>query len=263
MNNKSNMSRHRTTAVASVILCLGAGAIFAQDAAAPAAPAPPPKWDTTAAAAFTLTRGNTESFLATLSLETKRKWAHDELAFGISGGYGENTDTKTKVISKTAQFVQGYGQYNRLFTERLYGGLRLDGQYDGIAGVDYRFKVSPMMGYYLVKTPKTTLAVEAGPSLIYEHLAGVPAHGYWAARFGERFEHKLTPSTKIWQSLDYYPQVDRWTEKYLLVGELGIDTAINKHWSLRVVFQDIYDSEPSPGRKNNDMRLMAGTAYKF
>ena len=50
------------------------------------------------------------------------------------------------VNTKNTEFVQGYGQYNRLFSDRFYGGLRLDGQYDGIAGVDYRFKVSPHGG---------------------------------------------------------------------------------------------------------------------
>jgi hypothetical protein len=30
-----------------------------------------------------------------------------------------------------------------------------------------------------------------------------------------------------------------------------------------VVFQAIYDSVPTNGRKANDIRLIAGTAYKF
>jgi hypothetical protein len=27
--------------------------------------------------------------------------------------------------------------------------------------------------------------------------------------------------------------------------------------------QDVYNSQPATGRKNNDLRLIAGTAYKF
>ena len=54
-----------------------------------------------------------------------------------------------------------------------------------------------------------------------------------------------------------------WSNNYLVNSEAGIDTAITKHWSLRVVFQDMYASEPATGRKNNDIRLLAGTAYKF
>ena len=231
-------------------------------AAESAAPADAPKgWETTAAAALTLTRGNSETLLATVSLDTKRKWEKDEAYLGISGGYGEST--VNGVNEKNTEFLQGYGQYNRLFTDRFYGALRLDGQYDGIAGIEYRFKVSPIAGYYLIKNDKMTLAAEAGPSLIYEHLEGQHSHGYWAARLAERFEYKLTATTRVWESLEYLPKVDDWAKNYLLNFEAGIETAITKQWSLRVVFQDQYASQPATGREQNDMRLLAGTAYKF
>ncbi len=80
---------------------------------------------------------------------------------------------------------------------------------------------------------------------------------------GEQFERKISPTTIVWQSLDYVARLDRWDKKYVLTGEVGIDTAITKKWSLRAVFQDIYDALPAVGRKHNDMRLLAGTAYKF
>ena len=70
-------------------------------------------WESTAAAAATLTRGNSETFLATLSLDTKRKWESDEVALGVSGGYGDST--VNDVNTKNTEFLQGYGQYNRLF----------------------------------------------------------------------------------------------------------------------------------------------------
>jgi putative salt-induced outer membrane protein YdiY len=243
-------------------LLVGCAIASAQEAAA--VPPPPPEtlaWVTTAAAGLTLTRGNSESFLATMSLDTKRKWPKDEVFLGASGGYGDST--VNDVNSKNTEFVQGYGQYNHLFTDRFYAGLRLDGQYDGIAGIEYRFKVSPMAGYYLIKNDKMTLAAEGGPSLIAEHLDGEQAHAYWAARLAERFEYKLTATTRLWESLEYLPKVDDWAQNYLLNFEAGIETAINKHWSLRVVFQDQYASQPASGRKNNDLRLLAGTAYKF
>jgi putative salt-induced outer membrane protein YdiY len=245
-------------------LLVGCGITSARGQAAAAPPPPPPEtlaWVSTAAAGVTLTRGNSDTFLATISLDTKRKWEKDEVYLGATGGYGNNS--VNDVETTTTEFVQGFGQYNHLFTDRFYAGLRLDGQYDGIAGIDYRFKVSPMAGYYLIKNDKMTLAAEAGPTLIEEHLEGEQAHGYWAARLAERFDYKLTDTTKLWESLEYLPKVDDWANNYLLNLEIGIDTAINKHWSLRVVFQDQYASQPASGKKQNDLRLIAGTAYKF
>jgi putative salt-induced outer membrane protein YdiY len=264
MKTLKNSGGRRAAFLAAAVTCLGTGVTYAQQAPVAAAPPPPPPpkgWESSAAASLALTSGNSESFMVTLSLDTKRKWEQDELAFGISGGYGESK--ANDVYSKNTEFVQGFGQYNHLFTERFYVGLRLDGQYDGIAGIDYRFKISPMAGYYLIKDEKMSLAVEAGPALVLENLRNEPARSYWAARFAERFEYKITATTKVWEMLEYIPQIDRWSENYLLNAEVGIDTAITKAWSLRVVFQDNYASEPAPGKKNNDLRLLAGTAYKF
>jgi putative salt-induced outer membrane protein YdiY len=258
MTKKKCAGSRRAIALAAVLVFVGLELGYAADGAAAA---PKKGWESSAAVGLTLTRGNSETFLATLSLETKRKWERDEVALGISGGYGESTSND--IYSKNTEFLQAYGQFNHLFTERFYGSLRLDGQYDGIAGIDYRFKVSPLVGYYLIKNDKMTLAAEGGPSLIMEHLDGQSSHAYWAARAAERFEYKLSATTKVWESLEYLPKVDDWTENYLLNFEAGIDTAITKNWSLRVVFQDQYASQPAPGRKQNDLRLLAGTAYKF
>lgn len=259
MIERKTQKNRQALILAATFICVSSG-LKAADSATPTEP-PPSKWDTTAAAAATLTRGNSETFLATLSLDTKRKWEKDEADLGASGGYG---DSKVNgATTKNTEFLQGYGQYNHLFTDRFYGGLRLDGQYDGIAGIEYRFRVSPMVGYYLIKNDRMTLAGEAGPALIYEHLKGESPRGYWAARLAERFDYKLTATTKVWESLEYLPKVDDWSKNYLLNFEAGVDTAITKTWSLRVVFQDQYASEPASGRKQNDMRLLAGTAYKF
>ncbi len=232
--------------------------VQAEQATTPtAAPPSTNRWETTAAVGFTLTRGNSETLLATLSLDTKRKWDRNEAGFGIAGGYGEDHDVNN------TEFVNAFGQYNRLVTERFYGGLRADFSYDGIADLSYRVTISPLAGYYLIKETKTTLALEAGPSVVFEKYEGQSEDTYAGLRIADRFEHKLSASTKLWQSATYIPQVDRWADKYVITFEAGIDAAITKQWSLRVVFQDIYDSEPVSGNDHNDIRLIAGTAYKF
>jgi putative salt-induced outer membrane protein YdiY len=255
-----NIHRNRNyTALTLIAGVLGAGLVGSLAQAQVASPAEPKKsvWETTAAAGLTLTRGNSDTLLTTVSLDTQRKWPSDEILAGIAGGYGKSDGVKN------TEFIKGYAQYNRLFNERLYGGIRLDASYDGIANLDYRLSLSPLLGYYLIKEAKTTLAVEAGPSLVLEKYKGQSSESYLGARFGERFEHQLTDTTRIWQSLGYVPRVDRWAEKYLLTAEVGIEAAITKQWSLRVVGQDIYDSQPLAGNKKNDLRLIAGTAYKF
>jgi len=192
-----------------------------------------------------------------MTLDTKRKWKENELAFGAAGGYGTDKDVKN------TEYFTAFGQYNRLFTERFYAGYRTSFNYDGIAGLSYRITTGPLAGYYLVKATNTTLTVEAGPSVVFQKYQGQGENTYYGFRLGQHFEHKLTASTKIWEDVSYVPDVERWSEKYTVTAEAGIDAAINKHWSLRVVFQDIYEGEPANDRLKNDARLIAGTAFKF
>lgn len=241
-------------------LIIGTSLASAQEQKIAATNAPPPPknpWETTAAAGFTLTRGNSQTMLGTLSLDSRRKWDSNEVSFGIGAGYGKDHDVEN------TEFATAFGQYNRLFTERFYAGFRVSYNYDGIADLSYRVTVGPLAGYYLVKATNTALTVEAGPSVVFEKFRNQSENTYVGLRLAERFEQKLSATTKFWQSLSYVPEVDKWTDKYIITGEAGIDAAITKKWSLRVVFQEIYDSRPANGREHNDERLIAGTAYKF
>ena len=131
---ENNTGRRRAIGLAAALACMG-GVLTAAESPAP--PEAHKGWETTAAAGATLTRGNSETFLATMSLDTQRKWVQDEALLGISGGYGESK--VNGVNTKNTEFLQGFGQYNHLFTERFYGALRLDGKYDDIAGTAYKF----------------------------------------------------------------------------------------------------------------------------
>src|SRR5689334_20978978 len=114
-------------------------AALATSTFAQSAPTAPPNtgWITTAAFGFTLAKGNTDNMLATGNLLTSKKWGQNELDLGIDGTYGETDGVRS------AGNIHAFGQYNRLFTERFFGLLRLDGVNDSIADVDYRITLSP------------------------------------------------------------------------------------------------------------------------
>ncbi|MBN2506581.1 MAG: DUF481 domain-containing protein [Verrucomicrobia bacterium] len=239
---------------------------MAQAPAAAKEPEKPKGWESAAAAGFSMTKGNSDNFLATLTINTSRKWERDEVLLGAGAGYGENKIVKHKDPSdgektKTQDYLMGFGQWNHLFTERLYGGLRLDALHDSVAGIEYRFTLSPILGYYFVKAPRTTLAGEVGPSFLYEKRGG-DSKGYMGLRFAERFEHKFSDRARLWQTLEYIPQVDDF-DNYLVNFELGASTKITESIGLRVVFQDNYVSQPAPHRKCNDIKLVAGMDYTF
>ena len=251
---------------------LAAAIVFIFNTALHAAAPITNKWDASVAAGGTLTRGNSETFLSTLTFKAVRKWTNNEVLLGAAGSYGENTSEVTENTAggnpikrdrttTSAANSAAYSQFNHSFTESIYGGGRVDFVHDAIAELKYRVTVSPLAGYYLMKNPTTKLSIEFGPSGVFER-QGKENNQYAALRFGERFEHKFTPKNKVWQAFDYIPQVNRWGN-YLLVAEIGGEAAFTEQFSLRAVVQDTYDNQPANHRKKNDLKLITSLVYKF
>lgn len=235
------------------------GVVFAATVCTVGAQAPTaetqPKWDTSAALGFTLTRGNSDTLLFTGNIVTGKKWDQNEASLGADATYGENDG------DKNAESLHGFAQYNRLFTDRAYGYLRVDGLHDAVADIEYRFTLSPGLGYYFIKKENTKLSGEVGPAFIYEK-QGDDTTGYFTLRLAERFDHKLNDRVKIWQSLEILPQVDDF-DNYIVNAEVGIESSLTKKLSLRAYVQDSYDNQPAPDRKKNDLKLVTALAYKF
>ncbi|MGH7991072.1 MAG: DUF481 domain-containing protein, partial [Limisphaerales bacterium] len=102
-------------------------------------------WDSSASLGLTLTRGNSDTTLLTVNVLTDRKDNTNEWSFGADATYGNNDGVEN------AEILHGFGQWNHLFTERLYGYVRAEGLHDGIADIKYRATVGPGAGYYFLK----------------------------------------------------------------------------------------------------------------
>jgi hypothetical protein len=243
-------------------LLLSTGYLRADDAATNAPPKP--HWESIASADLTMTRGNSHTFLGAITINSTRKSPSEEFLLGGSAGYGDTTTKQTdgsEVKTETANFLKGYGQWNHLFSERLYAGLRFDAVRDQIADIHYRFTVSPLAGYYFIKQTNVFLSGEVGPAYVNQDLGGVTSD-YIALRLGDRFEYKFKNGAKIWETLDWLPQVDKF-DNWIANAEVGISAPISKALDLRLVLQDTYNNRPANNRLKNDMKLLAGIGVKF
>jgi putative salt-induced outer membrane protein YdiY len=131
-----------------------------------------------------------------------------------------------------------------------------------VASLAYRVTVSPMAGYYFIKTTNSFLSGEIGPSLVDEKYFDQSASTYWGARLGERGEHKFAGGAKVWESVEYIPKVDDFNN-YLVNAEAGVSAPISKSLSLTLVMDDTYKSVPATGKEKNDFKLLAGLSYHF
>lgn len=231
------------------------------------------KWESTIAAGATLTRGNSETFLGTITAGTGKKWDQNEVALGADVAYGTTT-TEVKNPNPppphtfshdetTAETLHGFGQYNRLFNERLYGLGRIDGLHDGVADIDYRLTLSVGAGYYFIKTKETQLSGELGPGYIFQRLGGHDDN-FATLRLADKFNQALSDRARLWQTAEILPQVDH-PKNFIVNFEIGVEADLNasKKLSLRVYLDDTYNNVPAAGRKKNDLKLVAAVAYKF
>jgi putative salt-induced outer membrane protein YdiY len=215
-----------------------------------------PAWESSIGLGFTLTRGNSDTLLATGNIQTHKKTLEDEISLGADGAYGEN-DSVQNVNS-----AHGFSQYNHLFSERFFGYLRADALHDEIADLQYRVTLSPGAGYYFLRQTNTSLAGEFGPAMVFERL-GDDDNNYVTLRLAERFEHKFTENNaRVWESVEFLPQVNDFNN-FVVNAEVGLEAAVYKKISLQAYLQDNFVNEPAPGRQQNDLRIVSGLKYKF
>jgi putative salt-induced outer membrane protein YdiY len=212
-------------------------------------------WNNSISAGATVVRGNTDTTLITADYQAAKKTAKDEYAAMASAAYGEQNGVQT------VDSYKGSFQWNHLFSERFYDYLRADGLHDYIANVNYRFTGGPGLGYYLLKQTNTALSVEGGVNYEAQELGDVNEN-FATVRLADKFEHRINDHARIWQTVEIFPEVDKW-DNYVVNFEIGAEASFTKSLSLKAYVDDNYENEPALQHEKNDVRLMAGVAYKF
>lgn len=212
-------------------------------------------WEVTGAAGLSWADGNSQSVAYSLQLLASRITPDNELYLGGDYFFAESKGAATTDSLKLS------AQYNHLAGERFYYGAT--GQYltDHVADLDYRIDVGGLLGWYFIKTERDSLAVEFGPGYTWEK-QGRTSSDYVNLRFAQRFEHKLGPGAKLWQSVAFIPEAGDFSN-HLITGEIGLDTRVTDHWSVRTFLRYQRDNTPALGREKDDLSLMLGVGYSL
>ncbi len=219
-------------------------------------------WKSTAGINVAITRGNSSSTLVGGNILTGRKWDQNELSFGLDGAYGKANG------AKNVENFGGFGQYNRLLTDRWYLYAHGDIRRDTIAAINYRATLSPGVGYYFIKGADTTLSLEAGPGVVFEKFKGASERSYFTLRVGEKFTHKFNEHVSLTQYAEYQPQIDDFGN-YVVDAGATLSAKIVGNLAATLTLRDIYRSHPAPSTPpapahvKNDVQILAGLAYSF
>ena len=211
-------------------------------------------WETEINAGLNLTDGNSETLMGNIGYDTKKVSGANETSLSADYSYGE-TDNETTTDAATAEL-----QYKRAFEGAWYGYGAANYLYDDIAMVDYRVMLGPGLGYRLIEKDNVKMNVEFGVVWVTEDVAGVD-DDYTAIRAAQTYERQLNDNAKVWQSVEYVPDVDD-SENYIVNASIGIDSKISENMALRLEANNRFDNSPGVGLEDNDLQVIAGLVFK-
>jgi putative salt-induced outer membrane protein YdiY len=225
----------------------------------PADPCAPKKnkedWDLSAAFGLNATQGNVRSNLLTGTFTAQQEKNNDLWFFYATGAQGEqqNKTGADQVKRTTQEFGRGDAEYKNLLSDKAFLGIGTTALTDQVAKISYRAILNPLMGYFLVKDDDVKLSVEAGPSYLFQKQGGVKDN-YLAPRVADRFDWKLSETSKLFQTAEVYFNTQD-SEDTLINGEVGVEAALNSRLALVVSVKDRFDNVPAAGIKRNDVIL--------
>jgi putative salt-induced outer membrane protein len=219
---------------------------------------PPPGWRAKVGAGLSFTGGNKDSRNVSLSFEavydpkTKNLFKADGLwirteSDGELSADRVNAGTRDEyTISKRAY----------LFGEARYLRDRFK---------DLTYLVTPLagLGYRLVDSEKTALAVDIGVGGAFEKLIDHDATSDGSFRVGQSFSVTLSPSAKVTQSAwGLWKMSD--TEDAFYHFEAALAVSIARRLELQIGFFDDYKNKPAdPSLQKNDTAFVANLVFKL
>ncbi len=212
------------------------------------------------------TAGNSQTFSFTTGMNAARVTNTDKTTVYFTAV--KASSTINGVSADTAQAARGGWAYNHDVDSRLFLSTFNDYEYDKFQGLNLRVDFGGGLGYTLIKSDTTLLAIQAGAD--YNHssfmqgtvgVASPPSSSaelYW----GDDYSLKLNKATSLVQSFRMFNNVSQ-LGLYRMNFDAGATTQLKKWLTWNVTLSDRYLSDPVPGRKTNDIIYSTGVGVAF
>ncbi len=230
-------------------------------------------WTGGANAGFSVARGNSQTENLALAFNGVHASLNDKITLYESSIYTRNDLASPSIVANltTAGF-----RYDRNLMSKLFVFGAADYMSNALQFLDLRQVYTGGFGYHAIKTDKTILDFLGGLNYTHETYSNgtpIPGTGAFvsygltnrliAMTLGEELNQKLGKSTVLTQSVDFYPDLQKYRGEYRFNFLLGTVTKINKWFGWQNQFGDIYVSNPPIGAKKNDVLLTTGLNISF
>jgi putative salt-induced outer membrane protein YdiY len=207
-----------------------------------------------------LARGNSDTTNLALGFNADRKTTTDEWIINAAGIYStSNTDN---INTTTANAFGGSIRYDHNLTPRLFAFGLFAGLYDHLQLLNERISPNGGLGYHLIASKMTTLDILGGIGYTYENYFTGETNNIINATVGEELTHKFNATTTITERLYFYPYLNQ-NGNYRGTFDFGLASKFYRSLTWNLNFGDIYNSQPVPGKKDNDLLLTTGLGLTF
>ena len=233
------------------------GALIVGTTSLMAAEAP---WTQSFSLGLNVSKGNSESTQVASGYDGLKKFDRSELQLKANINYGDNTKGST-----TTKSNDNYGfeaDYRHEIKNHFYWLLNASYKVDNVASLNYRINIGPGLGYRFIDTPLTSLNTEAGLGYLGQKYDRTPQDDALAYRAAEKFKHKLTEKSSVYQLVEILGDVSE-GDNWILKNEIGVTSSLAGNFSLKSSVSDTYTNDPALGKKQNDMTIMTMLVYSF
>ena len=240
------------------ILSVLLGSFVVASAAFAQAPAPSSMYSGNFGGGLAVTNGNTNT-----------------RSFNLSGAIVRDPKTRN-VIKGTASYLRG-SQNDLLnldrtainmrdeysISQRTYTFGQLDYVRDQFKQMIFFWAPTAGVGYKLINTDRTQLAVDGGAGGVLEKNPGIPSSKSGSLTAGHRFQRKISSTaalteglSSVWKTSDFGDSLTNFSA--------GLTTAVSGKLQLKLEFVDSYKNRPPTiSIKKNDTAFVTTFAMKF
>ena len=176
-------------------------------------------------------------------------------------GVDESEDRSRRI---TGDELRGFIRQEHDVSPRVFAFGSLDAEHDGIEELAFRLIPKLGVGYKIVNTEKSYLAVDAGLAFVYESFYAPKHNAFAALALGAEHRWKLPWLGASWNTrVDYLPSITAFVDDYRLSGQTGLTIPLFEQLSLKASVIDAYNSQPADDTAANSLTTLLGLSLFY
>jgi putative salt-induced outer membrane protein YdiY len=204
-----------------------------------------------------------------VALGATRERGPNRTRFGASYNRGTKKERfpdpgKSGRTDVTSNDVRGSVRQERDISESVYLFGSFEAEHDGVDDLSLRLISKLGAGYQVVETDTAYLALDIGPSYLWEDFYDDSQNKFFALAFGVESRVELPWNKSSWYAqAQYLPAIDDWTDDYRLRGETGVLIPLIDPINFKASVINEYNSQPAEDTASNTLRTMVGLSIVY